>query len=140
MAKSRWATKLAIIVVGIAVLVVLGITPTASGLSWSGKMALGIFLVSILFWVTEVMPLAISAWAMAGLVPLLGIMSATDTWTASINNAIIFYLCCFAFASFVGRSSIAVRLTGGILKWAGTNNSFSSLILILSMIFRNSQQ
>ena len=123
MAKSRWATKLAIVVVGIAVLVVLGITPTASGLSWSGKMALGIFLVSILFWVTEVMPLAISAWAMAGLVPLLGIMSATDTWTASINNAIIFYLCCFAFASFVGRSSIAVRLTGGILKWAGTNSS-----------------
>ncbi len=121
--QEKWARKLAIIVAGIVVLVIIGAMPTAAGLTWSGKMALAIFVVSIAFWVSGVMPLAISAWAMVGLVPLLGIMSATDTWAASINNAIIFYLCCFAFASFVGRSTIATRLTGLILRWAGTNSS-----------------
>lgn len=121
--QEKWARKLAIIVAGIAVLAIVGAMPTAAGLTWNGKMALTIFVVSIAFWVSGVMPLAISAWAMVGLVPLLGIMSAADAWTASINNAIIFYLCCFAFASFVGRSSIAVRLTGWILQWAGTNSS-----------------
>lgn len=123
MSKTNWIVKLAIIVCGVAALAVLGFTPTADGLSWEGKMALGIFVVAIVFWVTEVMPLAISAWAMVGLIPLLGIMPAADAWTASINNAIIFYLCCFAFACFVGRSTLAVRLTGFILKWAGTNSS-----------------
>lgn len=122
MAKSKWGVKLLIVAIGVIVLVALGVTPTAAGLTWQGKMALGIFVVSIIFWVTEVMPLAISAWAMVGLLPLLGIMTATEAWTASINNAIIFYFCCFAFASFVGRSSLATRLTGGILKWAGTNS------------------
>ena len=121
--QEKWARKLAIIVAGIVVLAIIGAMPTAAGLTWSGKMALAIFVVSIAFWVSGVMPLAISAWAMVGLVPLLGIMSATDTWAASINNAIIFYLCCFAFASFVGRSTIATRLTGLILRWAGTNSS-----------------
>lgn len=123
MAKNNWLFKLAIIIVGAAVLFVLATTPTSAGLSWEGKMALGIFIVAIVYWVTEVMPLAISAWAMVGLVPLLGIMTAAEAWTSSINNAIIFYLCCFAFACFVGRSTLAVRMTGFILKVAGTNSS-----------------
>lgn len=115
--------KLAIILVGIVALVAIGFAPTPAGLTFEGKMALGIFLVSIIFWITEVMPIAVTGWAMAGLVPLLGILPAADAWTASINNAIIFYLCCFAFACFVARSSLATRLTGFILKWAGTNSS-----------------
>ncbi len=123
MAKNKWIVKLAIIILGAAVLCGLALTPTPVGLSWEGKMALGIFIVAIAYWVTEVMPLAISAWAMVGLIPLFGIMTAAEAWTSSINNAIIFYLCCFAFACFVGRSTLAVRMTGFILKIAGTNSS-----------------
>lgn len=123
MKEKSAAIRLGIIALGIIALVALGVTPTPEGLSWAGKMSLGIFVVAIVFWVTEVMPIAVTGWAMVGLVPLLGILPAADAWTASINNAIIFYLCCFAFACFVARSSFAVRLTGVILRWAGTNSS-----------------
>ncbi len=123
MKEKSAAFRFGIIALGVVVLVALGVTPTPEGLTWPGKMSLGIFVVSIVFWVTEVMPIAVTGWAMVGLVPLLGILPAADTWTASINNAIIFYLCCFAFACFVARSSFAVRLTGVVLRWAGTNSS-----------------
>lgn len=123
MKEKSAVIRFGIIALGVIVLVALGVTPTPEGLSWAGKMSLGIFVVAIVFWVTEVMPIAITGWAMVGLVPLLGILPAADAWTASINNAIIFYLCCFAFACFVARSSFAVRLTGVILRWAGTNSS-----------------
>lgn len=123
MKEKSAALRFGIIVVGLIILALAAIAPTPDGLSGTGKLALVIFVVSIIFWVAEVMPLAITGWAMVGLIPLLGIMSPDEVWTASINNAIIFYLCCFAFACFIGRSSIATRLTGMILKWAGTNSS-----------------
>lgn len=120
--KSK-ALRLAVIVVGLIVLALVAVAPTPDGLSAQGKLALAVFVVSIVFWVAEVMPLAITGWAMVGLITLTGVISPDEAWTASINNAIIFYLCCFAFACFIGRSSIATRLTGKILSWAGTNSS-----------------
>ena len=123
MKQKSALVRFLIVLVGLIVIGLVAVAPTPDGLSGQGKLALVIFLVSIIFWVTEVMPIAITGWAMVGLLPLLGILTPDQTWSASINNAIIFYLCCFAFACFVGRSSIATRLTGMILKWAGTNSS-----------------
>lgn len=120
---KKAVSKLAIVFIGIAAIALTAVAPSPEGLTFAGKMSLVIFLVSIVFWVTEVLPIAITGWAMVGLLPLLGIMSAADAWTASINNAIIFYLCCFAFACFIARSSYATRLTGLILRIAGTNSS-----------------
>ena len=58
------------------------------------------------------MPLAISAWAMVGLVPLLGIVTAAKAWTSSEITRSFFYLCCFCLCVFVGGSTLAVRMTG----------------------------
>ena len=123
MKQKSIGVRLAIIVIGVALIAAAAVAPAPAGMSPQALLALVIFLVAILFWVTEVMPIAISGWAMVGLLPLLGVMTPDAAWSASINNAIIFYLCCFAFACFIGRSSIATRLTGMILKWAGTNSS-----------------
>ena len=112
MKQKSALVRFLIVLVGLIVIGLVAVAPTPDGLSGQGKLALVIFLVSIIFWVTEVMPIAITGWAMVGLLPLLGILTPDQTWSASINNAIIFYLCCFAFACFVGRSSIATRLTG----------------------------
>lgn len=78
MKEKSAAVRLGIIALGIIALVALGVTPTPDGLSWAGKMSLGIFVVAIVFWVTEVMPIAVTGWAMVGLVPLLGILPAAD--------------------------------------------------------------
>ncbi len=123
MKQRGMAFRAVVMLAGLLLLVLAALAPAPAGLTSQALMALAIFFVAIVFWVTEVMPIAITGWAMVGLLPLLGIMTPDDAWSASINNAIIFYLCCFAFACFIGRSSIATRLTGLILKWAGTSPS-----------------
>lgn len=134
----RWA----IILIGVAALVIAGMTPCPDGLSWTGKMSLVIFLVGIVFWIAEVMPIAVSAWMLVALVPLLGILPATDTWTGAINNSIVFYLCCFAFSVFFAKSTLATRMTALVLKWAGTNShkvllGFMVCTAVISMFVDN---
>ena len=131
-----------ITLIGLAAIAAAYLAPAPAGLTSSALTALVVFLVAIVFWVTEVMPIAITGWAMVGLLPLLGVLTPDEAWAASINNAIIFYLCCFAFACFIGRSSIATRLTGMILRWAGTNSSrvllgFMAVTALISSLMDN---
>ena len=131
-----------ITLIGLAAIAAAYLAPAPAGLTSSALTALVVFLVAIVFWVTEVMPIAVTGWAMVGLLPLLGVLTPDEAWAASINNAIIFYLCCFAFACFIGRSSIATRLTGMILRWAGTSSSrvllgFMAVTAIISSLMDN---
>lgn len=120
--KQKSAFRWSVIAIGVVILAVVGAMPEPAGLSFAGKMSLAIFFVGILFWITEVMPLAISAWMLVALIPLLGIMSPGETWAGAINNSIVFFLCCFAFSVFFAKSSLATRMTAFVLKWAGCNS------------------
>lgn len=142
MKQKSMPLRLGITLIGLAAIAVAYLAPAPAGLTSSALTALVVFLVAIVFWVTEVMPIAITGWAMVGLLPLLGVLTPDEAWAASINNAIIFYLCCFAFACFIGRSSIATRLTGMILRWAGTNSSrvllgFMAVTALISSLMDN---
>lgn len=75
MKQKSIGVRLAIIVIGVALIAAAAVAPAPAGMSPQALLALVIFLVAILFWVTEVMPIAISGWAMVGLLPLLGVMT-----------------------------------------------------------------
>ena len=142
MKQKSMPLRLGITLIGLAAIAAAYLAPAPAGLTSSALTALVVFLVAIVFWVTEVMPIAVTGWAMVGLLPLLGVLTPDEAWAASINNAIIFYLCCFAFACFIGRSSIATRLTGMILRWAGTSSSrvllgFMAVTAIISSLMDN---
>ena len=49
MKEKSAVIRFGIIALGVIVLVALGVTPTPEGLSWAGKMSLGIFVVAIVF-------------------------------------------------------------------------------------------
>ncbi|MCI2241219.1 SLC13 family permease [Adlercreutzia faecimuris] len=142
MKQKSMPLRLGIMLVGLAAIALAYLAPAPAGLTSPALTALVVFLVAIVFWVTEVMPIAITGWAMVGILPLLGVLTPDEAWAASINNAIIFYLCCFAFACFIGRSSIATRLTGMILRWAGTSSSrvllgFMAVTALISSLMDN---
>ena len=142
MKQKSMPLRLGIMLVGLAAIALAYLAPAPAGLTSPALTALVVFLVAIVFWVTEVMPITITGWAMVGILPLLGVLTPDEAWAASINNAIIFYLCCFAFACFIGRSSIATRLTGMILRWAGTSSSrvllgFMAVTALISSLMDN---
>lgn len=129
--KDSLAFKISIAGICAVLLAVAAFIPDTAGLAFGGRMSIAIFLAAIILWVTEIMPVVISAWLMVALIPLLGIIPAMDTWGLAMNNVIVFQICCFTFSAFFAQSSLTMRLTAWIMRVAGTN---TRLMLLLFMI------
>ena len=109
------------LMVGIVVIAIAALVLDIPGLSFEGTMSLALLVVSIIYWATDALPVPVTAMGVVAVIPLFGIMSFTDTWTATMNSLILFLVGTFAFTVFIKHSSVATRLIALILKWAGTN-------------------
>ena len=105
------------------VLVVIPIT----GLSWEGKAVLASTLWIAVWWILEVMPIAVTALLPIILFPLTGALSLSDT-TASFGHHYIFlYIGGFTLAIAIERWNLHKRIALNIIYTIGTN--IKSIIL-----------
>ena len=137
----RERTSFKVGMVGIAVLIVLAafFIPNPEGLAFEGKMMLGILVACIVLWITEAIPIVITAWLFAAAVPIMGILTPGETWAQGVSVAMVLCLSCFAFALFVQYSTISLRIIAFVLKWAKNDSkkALAGLMVataILSMI------
>ena len=137
--RERTSFKVGIVAIALLVVVAAFFIPNPEGLAFEGKMMLGILAACILLWITEAIPIVITAWLFAAAVPIMGILSPNETWAQGVSVAMVLCLSCFAFALFVQYSSISLRIIAFVLKWA-RNDSKKALAglmaatAILSMI------
>ena len=147
----RWlwiAVAAAVIVIGI-------VTPSPEAIGYQGKMSLILMLAAIILWVTEAMPVSITALAIMALIPLLGIVLTPTTyamkagevtattvasfasasfdqvWKASINSTILFLVGVWAFTAYLNVSTVADRLVIKVLDWAQHNSKKALLGFML---------
>lgn len=137
--REKTSFKIIIVAISILIVAITGFLPTPEGLSFEGKMLIGMLLAAIIMWITEAIPIVITAWVFAAAVPFMGILSSGETWAAGVSVAMVVCLCCFAFALFIQYSSISLRIIAFILKWAknDSNKVLAGLMLataILSMV------
>ncbi len=118
--REKTMFKVGITALSILIVVATFLIPTPEGLPFEGKMLLGILLACVIMWITEAIPIVITAWLFAAAVPILGILSSGETWSQGVSVAMVVCLPCFAFALFVQYSSISLRIIAFILKWART--------------------
>ncbi len=110
-AKNVIALMAAIAVVAIAWFI-----PCPEGLSFSGKMALGVLGASIVLWVTQPIPIAITALLAMACMPLLGVLKPNDVWAGFISGVIFFVMASFGFTVAVMKTKIPAKLMFGLLK------------------------
>ncbi len=95
------------------------VLPLPEGLSAPGRNAIAIFILCLVLWVSNVLPLAITSLFAIVLVPLLGVLSRKETYSIFGNEAVFFILGAFILAGAVMNSGISNRLSLGIMTRFG---------------------
>lgn len=104
---------------------------SGAGLTPAGRNAIAIFLVCLILWVSNALPLAITSIFAIVLVPLLGVLPKEEVYGLFGNEAVFFILGAFILAGAVMHSGLSNRVALAILERFGG----SPRRLLLSIFF-----
>ncbi len=111
MSPYRWI-KRAILVGGIVFFAIALISPPVLGLTSVAQRSIGLFFLTVSFWITgDPLPPAVTGLMVLALVPLLGILPATETFALFGNRAVFFILGAFILAAGLMKSGLARRVS-----------------------------
>src|SRR6266702_1572237 len=89
------------------------------GLSVAAYRSLVLFGTTIFFWITGLLPIAVTALLSMVMLPLLGIMDAKKTYSMFGNEAVFFILGAFILAAAMTGTGISARLARAMLARFG---------------------
>ncbi len=114
-------------IVVVVVLIVAWLIPCPEGLSFSGKMALGVLGASIVLWVAQPIPIAVTALLAMASMPLLGVLTPNEVWTGFISGVIFFVMASFGLTVAVMKTKIPAKLMYALLKLSRGHTRFMIL-------------
>lgn len=127
---------------GILILAAFCLSPVPNGLTAAGMRAIGLLFMGITLWITEAMPVSITALLLMILMPSLGIMEIDDIWKSFSSSIIFFIIAAFGVTGAMLKTKIPHRIVSKILDWA--QNSSRKVVLgfvagtaVLSSIISN---
>ncbi len=103
------------------------------GLPPEGMKAIAVFALCITYWVFGVLPLMITSLLAIILIPLSGVMKASEAYALFGNEAVFFILGAFILAACLMKSGLSTRIAVLILRRFGTSPS----TLLLSIFLLN---
>ncbi len=101
------------------------------GLEVTGWRALMVFALCLVLWVTQLLPLPVTSVLGLALLPLLGVLPASNIYSLFGNPAVFFILGAFALAAGIIRSGLSEQLALAVLDHIGT----SPRRLLLTVLF-----
>jgi sodium-dependent dicarboxylate transporter 2/3/5 len=127
--------RIAVLVSGFIILLIFYFLPNPSGLSTSGKMMLGILILGILLWTSEVIPLAITGLLVMIMQPILSIAEPKIVFTSFGNTAIFFLIGAFIIASAIEKHDLHKRVALIFLHKFENNPKLFTLGIMLCCAF-----
>jgi len=85
-------------------------TPPPEGLTLPGWRAAGLFVLALSLWSTTALPLAVTSLLVLALLPLIGVMDASQAFSLFGNRAVFFILGAFILAAAMMRTGLSRRL------------------------------
>ena len=120
-----------------AMLLIAGVTwwavgqATPSGLSEHGWRAIIVFALCLVLWISQLLPLAVTAILGLALLPLLGVLPATETFALFGNPAVFFILGAFMLAAGIMKSGLSEQLALSLLERVGSSPRRLLLAMLL---------
>lgn len=103
-------TNRAVVLFSLIVLIGIFLLPSPDGLSTEAKNALGIFLLAIILWTTNALPLSVTGLFVIVLLPLLNVMSSKAAFALFGNKAVFFILGAFILAAAMMKTGLSKRV------------------------------
>ena len=119
-------------VIALIVCIIILLLPTPEGLPPEGHRFFALLILVLILWVSEAVPIGITALLVAGGLILLGVQSPSDAWMPFSNPAVMYVLMLIMFGVIIEQVGLAKRILNFILKRAGTNVKRMSLFLAVS--------
>ena len=106
--------------------------PTPDGLTFAGQKALAIFAISLILWVTHLIPLAVTSLLALALIPLTGVLTSKESFAMFGNQAVFFILGALILSAALMKSGLSSRITVWFLSKFGNNSSrlLTGLLLV----------
>lgn len=117
--KNVWQTrKKACIGILLAVifLAFFKLVPPPEGMTSAGMASIGVFLAAISLWITEAMPISVSAIGMIILMPFFGVMDMSTALSGFGTSTALFIMATSGITVALANSSIPLRITAWIVK------------------------
>jgi sodium-dependent dicarboxylate transporter 2/3/5 len=122
-----------IFAIGLTILLVGLLLPAPEGLGPEGLRCLAIFMTCCLFWVTGVLPLAVTSLAVLALLPLLGVLGPDEAFALFGNRAVFFILGALVLAASMISTGLSARLALLLVtRFGGSQRSFLLGVLLSS--------
>jgi len=129
---------------GIALLfcITILLLPTPEGLPARGHRFLALLTLILILWVSEAIPIGITALLAGGGLIALGVQSPSGAWTPFSNASVMYVLMLIMFGVIIEQVGLAKRILNAILKKGGRNVKKMSLFLavcstLLATIFHD---
>lgn len=134
-AKPKRSYKQMALLSGISVALglLVALLPTPEGLEPRAHHFMALLITIILLWVTEAVPIGLTALLAGGGLILFGIQTPAAAWTQYANPAVMFVLMIIMFGVILNEVGVAQRILHYALKIGGTNVvRFSIFIALVS--------
>ncbi|RQD60273.1 MAG: sodium/sulfate symporter [Desulfonatronovibrio sp. MSAO_Bac4] len=118
-------------VIAVALGLFVWLLPTPENLSPEGHRLLALLTTVIILWVTEAIPIGITALCVGGGMIMFDIVGRNEAWTPYANSAVMFVLMIIMFGVVLNEVGLARRLMYYLLKFAGTGVKRLSFILAI---------
>lgn len=123
------------IVIALAVGISISLLPTPAGLSPQGHKFLALLVTVIILWISESIPVGITALIAGGGIVLFKIQPTARAWEPFAAPAVMFVLMIMMFGVVLNEAGVAKRILNLIIRTAGTNvKKLSFFIAITSTI------
>lgn len=133
MGNSGMIKKLSGILFTIFALIMASVLPLPEGIERTGWYALAIFLGTIVMWICETLPMAVTALALIFiLMPITGVMSLPSIYASFGGVSFFFCIATFAISLALEKTSVPLRICNVLIKWSKGNPRRLVLALFLA--------
>ena len=123
--------KSSLFAISLIILLIFYLIPTPEGLSYSGKMMIGLMFFAIFLFVTEALPLGMSGILIMAIPPILGIYDSREVFGFFGNEAIFLLISAFILAAGFQKSGLHKRVAVRFLRKFGKSPRIFLLGIIL---------